>query len=96
MNANRSGGNPFWGVVVAAAGVFCITILAYLVSGLGSPVSPLNQFFVRHGFVLVCVEAAAIVVAGVLALAIDRRQTLRRLRESAAQRDAAERLHPPH
>jgi uncharacterized membrane protein YhaH (DUF805 family) len=93
MNANRNGGNPFWGVVVAVAAMFCVTILAYLVSGLGRPSSPLNRFFVQYGFVLVCVEAAAIVVAGVLALAVDRRQTVRRLRDSAAQRHAAERLH---
>ena len=90
MNTDRERGNPFWGVVVAAAVVFCVTILAYLVSGLGNPVSPLNQFFVRNGFVLVCVEAAAIVVAGMLALAVDRRQTLQRLRESRAPRDSAE------
>ncbi len=74
MNGRRT--NPFWGLVVAAGGGFCVTILAYLASGLGSPAAPLNRFFVRYGLLLVCLETAVIVVTGTLALAVDRRQTL--------------------
>ena len=87
MNTNRRRANPFWGLVVLAATAFCVTILAYLASGLGNPATPLNQFFTRHGFRLVCGEAAFIVVTGMLALGVDRRHTLRRGRQSPA--DAA-------
>lgn len=76
--------NPFWGIVIGAAGAFCVTILAYLASGLGSPAAPLNRFFTRYGFLLVCVETALIVVTGLLALAVDRRQTIRGRRTAPA------------
>jgi hypothetical protein len=76
--------NPFWGIVVGASGGFCVTILAYLASGLGSPAAPLNQFFTRYGFLLICVETAVIVITGLLALAMDRRQAVRRRRPAPA------------
>jgi len=85
MNGGRA--NPFWGIVIGAAGGFCVTILAYLAAGLGSPAAPLNRFFTRYGFLLVCVETAVIVVAGLLALAVDRRQTLRGRRPAAVDKD---------
>lgn len=76
MKGSGSRSNPFWGLVIGAGGGFCVTILAYLASGLGNPAAPLNRFFTRYGFLLVCIETVIIVVTGIAALAVDRRQTL--------------------
>jgi hypothetical protein len=89
MRANGPCTNPFWGLVIGAAGGFCVTILACLVSGMGSPAAPLNRFFTRYGFLLICIETGIIVVAGVTALAVDRRQTLRDRRTSATRSEPA-------
>lgn len=79
MTSSRSRNtNPFWGLVIVAGTAFCVTILAYLASGFGSPAAPMNRFFTRYGFLLVCIETGVIVAAGIAALAVDRRQTLRR------------------
>jgi hypothetical protein len=92
MRTIRERRNPFWGVVAAGATGFCVTILAYLASGLGSPAAPLNRFFTRYGFSLVCAEAALIVVTGFLALAVDHRQGVPPLPNSPARRDPADGL----
>jgi hypothetical protein len=69
--------NPFWMTVAVAAGVFCVTILAYVASGLGSADAPLNRFFREYGLPLVACEAVFIVGAGCTAMGVDRLQTMR-------------------
>jgi hypothetical protein len=93
MTANR---NPFWGTAAAAAGVFCVTIMAFLASGLGGKTSPVNEFLNRYGLALVGCEVLFIVGAGSLALAVDRLQTLQRIRDTARPqpRDAERTVYP--
>lgn len=69
--------NPFWMTVAVAAGVFCVTILGYVASGLGSADAPLNRFFREYGLPLVACEAVFIVGAGCAAMGVDRLQTVR-------------------
>jgi hypothetical protein len=95
MNSRASGRNPFWGLVLGSAGCFCLTILAYLASGLGSPAAPLNRFFTRYGFLLVCIEAAFIVVTGVAALTVDSRQTRHDHGSTPAGHDPIVEAEPP-
>ncbi|REJ80130.1 MAG: hypothetical protein DWQ34_04095 [Planctomycetota bacterium] len=70
--------NPFWRLVVASAVLFCVTILAYIAAGFGQPAAPVNQFLMRHGALIISIEAGVTVACGLAALSVDRRHTLQR------------------
>lgn len=73
----RPPSNPFWGLVVAAAVLFCVSILAYIAAGFGQPEAPVNRFLMTHGAMIVAIEAGMTVALGIAALSLDRRQSRR-------------------
>lgn len=78
--------NPFWSLLVLAAGTFCLSVMGYVVSGFGAREAPLNQFFSRHGAALTTAAAIVTILFAGLAMTVDRLQTRRRA-ESDAQPD---------
>ena len=75
--------NPFFPLAAFSAALFIITILALVASVFGDPHAPLAKLFDRYAGRLIAIEVAATLVIGFLALAVDRRQTLRGLAKSA-------------
>lgn len=62
---------------------FVLTIFASIAALFGDPRSQAAVFLNEHGAGLIAVEVAAILVCGFLAMAIDRRQTLRARKQQA-------------
>lgn len=81
--------NKWWGLVVLAGFAFVVTCFAAVVSTLGDPQSPMNRLLTQHGTRLFTIEAAALIISCVVAMTVDRRQTLR------AQRDEQEATKTP-
>lgn len=78
--------NPFWMLLIVAASGFCISVVAYVAAGFGDRTHPLNQFFNQHGGATTTGFAVATMLLGGLALTVDRRQTLRALRDGTDER----------
>ncbi|HUG92965.1 MAG TPA: hypothetical protein VML55_19145 [Planctomycetaceae bacterium] len=72
--------NLFFRLTTLAGAVFVVTILALVAAMFGDPQSPPALFLHAHGTTLIAWEVAVILAAGVLAMAVDRRQILRDLR----------------
>ncbi len=81
--------NPFFPLAAFSAALFIVTILALVASVFGDPHAPLAQLFDRYAGRLIAIEVGATLLTGFLALAVDRRQTLRRLSRAAEQGQAA-------
>lgn len=81
--------NPFFHLVALLSVVFVVTILALVAAMLGDPAAPVNRFLDRHGGLLIGGEVVAILFTGLLALVLDRRQTLRALRDQPSAANAA-------
>lgn len=60
-----------------ATTVFVITILAMVAMMLGDPMAPVAVWFNSQGTVVLVVEVVAIVLLGLAAMTVDRRETLR-------------------
>ena len=75
--SNRSLRNPFFLLTAVLAAIFVVTNLALVAAMLGDPLAPVAQLLDRHGTTLIVIEVAAILIAGLLALIVDRAQTLR-------------------
>lgn len=75
--------NPFFPLAVLSAGLFIATILAMLASVFGDPHAPLARLLDRYAGTLIGGEVVATLVIGFLALAVDRRQTLRAQKNSS-------------
>ncbi len=77
--------NPLWGLVVVAGIGFVVTCLAWVMAGLttnpsttvATDISPVARFLNKQGALLIGGEAAVIVLGGILAMTVDRIQTLR-------------------
>ncbi len=67
--------NPFWKAVIVTSFLFVATTLAIVMTQFGDRQSPANIFLRKHGAILAAVEVGAVLVSGVLAMAIDQRQT---------------------
>ncbi len=85
--------NPLWALVVVAGVMFVATSLAWVMAGLGlkagevrtEPVSPVQRFLNERGALMIAAEVAVILAAGLLAMVVDRVQTIREQRtESTA------------
>lgn len=92
--ADRPGGgpthskpNPCFLLVALFSAAFVVTILALVAAMLGDPAAPVNRWLDQHGGTLIAAEVAAILATGLLALAIDRRQTIRRLQNRLPKED---------
>ena len=72
-------GNPFFRLVVIAAGAFIVTVLASVATMFGDEGAPLTSFLNHYGGALMAGEVAATLLIGLLALITDRRQSRRRL-----------------
>lgn len=69
--------NVFFPFVVIAGFVFVVTILALIAGILGDGQAPIHRWLNTHGTTLIIGEVVVIGISGVLALVIDRWQTLR-------------------
>ncbi len=69
--------NPFFRLVIPACAVFIVTIFAMVAVPFGNPDAPPARFLDENGGTLITCEVAAILVLGLSALCLDRRQTLR-------------------
>ncbi len=69
--------NPFFRLVVVASAIFIMTIFALVAATFGGSASPASQFINAYAGTMFAVEVAVVLVLGLLALAVDRRQILR-------------------
>ena len=76
--SNRPSRNPFFPLTAVLAALFVVTNLALVASMLGDPLAPLAKLLDRYGTTLIVIEVAAILLAGLLALTVDRAHTLRK------------------
>lgn len=72
--------NPFYHLAIFACVLFVVTVLSLLAALFGEQNAPVARFLNEHGGVLIAVEVAVTLLIVLLALAVDRRATLRRLR----------------
>ena len=82
--------NPFFKLVIVTGFLFAVTTMSMFAATFGDPAAPPNRFFDRYGLILIAVETIALVAVSWLAMAVDRRQTLRELktlRDATAQRE---------
>ena len=70
--------NPLFSLCAGLSVAFVITVFALVATMFGDPRSPMNAFLDRHGLNLVAIEVVGILVSGVLAMALDRWQSLRK------------------
>ena len=70
--------NPFFRLVIPACTVFIVTIFAMVAVPFGNPDAPPARFLDEYGGTLIAYEVPAILVLGLCALFLDRRQTLRK------------------
>lgn len=64
-------------LVVPATAVFAITVLALIAVVFSDPRAPVAQFLDRHGDTLLLAEFVVVIVLSLLAMTVDRIQTLR-------------------
>ena len=67
--------NPFWKAVIVTGFLFCGTTLAITMTQFGDQLSPGNIFLRKHGALLAAIEVGAVLITGVLAMAVDQRQS---------------------
>ncbi len=67
--------NPFWKAVIVTGFLFFGTALASVMTQFGDQASPANRFLRKHGSLLAAVEVGAVLISGVLAMAIDQRHS---------------------
>ena len=77
--------NLFFRLTTLAGALFVITILSLVASVFGDPQAPPARFLNAHGTTLILWQVGAILVLGLLAMTVDRRRTLRELRERGEQ-----------
>jgi len=75
--------NPFWKAVIVSSFLFVATTLAIVMTQFGDPRSPGNIFLRKHGALLAAIEVGAVLIAGVLAMAVDQRQSREAARSPA-------------
>jgi hypothetical protein len=79
--------NLFFRLTTFAGVVFVVTILSLVAATFGDPQAPPARFLNAHGTTLIGWEVAAILAIGLVAMALDRRQTLRQIRLSGRAGD---------
>ena len=91
MSSTPQRTNPFFSLVIVACVVFIVTILAMVAIPFGEPESPPARFFDEYGGTLIAYEVAVILPAGLCALILDRRQSLRKNQDESADDQSANR-----
>ena len=84
MARNARNGNLFFPVLVYSVSLFILTIFALVAAVVGESTAPLFVWINDQAGMLILAEVAVIMIACVLALAIDRRQILK---QQAAKQD---------
>ncbi len=74
--------NPYWKAVIVTGFLFVATTLAIVMTEFGDRQSPANIFLRKHGALLASIEVGAVLISGVLAMALDQRQTREAARTS--------------
>ena len=69
--------NPFFRLVIVASAIFIITIFALVAATFGGSESPASKFINAYAGTMFAVEVGVVLVLGLLALVVDRRQILR-------------------
>lgn len=82
--------NPFYHLAIFASALFIVTVLALLAALFGNQNAPAARFLNEFGGILIVAEVAVTLSVGMLALVVDRRATLRRLRERELEQNHAE------
>ncbi len=91
MSSTAPPSNPFFRLVTVAGFLFVVTILAIVAAFFAKPDSPLVEFVDRFGTHLIFWEVIIVLMAGFVALMVDRIQTLRHLnRQREDYQQAAE------
>lgn len=70
--------NPFWKAVIVTGFLFCGTTLAIVMTQFGDRQSPANKFLRKHGAMLASIEVGSVLISGVLAMALDQKQSSQR------------------
>lgn len=70
--------NPFFSLCAGLSIAFVITVFALVATMFGDPQSPVNRFLDSQGLLVIGVEVGGILISGLLAMALDRWQTLRK------------------
>ena len=68
-------------LVIPATAVFAVTVLSMIAIVFSDPRAPVAQFLDRHGNRLLAAEFAVVIVLSLLAMTVDRIQTLRHMRQ---------------
>ena len=68
-------------LVIPATAVFAVTVLSMIAIVFSDPRAPVAQFLDRHGNRLLAAEFAVVIVLSLLAMTVDRIQTLRQIRQ---------------
>ena len=84
MSESTERPNLFFRLTTFAGAVFVITILSLVASVFGDPQAPPARFLNAHGTTLILWQVGVILVLGLVAMAVDRRQMLRRMRDGQA------------
>lgn len=72
-------------LVIPATAVFVITILSLIAVVFSDPRAPLAQLLNKHGNTLLIGEFVVVIILSILAMAVDRIQTLRQIRQERLQ-----------
>ncbi len=83
MSEPRHPRNPFFPLAAFCSVVFIVTILALLADVFGDQRAPLARILDQYAGRLIGGEVVAILISGFLAMAVDRRQTLRSRNQSS-------------
>ena len=72
-------------LVIPATAVFVITILSLIAVVFSDPRAPLAQWLNQHGNKLLVGEFVVVIFLSILAMAVDRIQTLRQIKQESLQ-----------
>jgi hypothetical protein len=93
MSFRPSQRNPFFPLTVAFSGLFIVTILALIAAVFSEGDAPLSRLLDRHGGWILAAEVLGILLAGFLALAVDRAQNATARSDPPAPRPHVEESH---
>ena len=77
-NPNRTPDNVWFKLLIPTGFVFCATALSWVMTAFDRSGAPVVRWINRYAVWAILIEAAAIVVFAVIAMAVDRRRTLQR------------------
>ncbi len=73
--------NPWTHVLVACCTVFIMTVFLMVAAAFNRQAVALSRFFDRHGMLILGVEVGAILALAVIVMAVERRETRRKIEE---------------